>query len=119
MNVCTHIGKDGKNCRARPIKDTSLCYWHSPQMKQSNILASSKGGQNRRLQSAYGDTVELRTPHEVQEFLSNIINAVWTGKIPVQVGTSMGFLAKCWMEAYQKSDKAEDPFGLKRFSTSP
>ncbi len=119
MNTCTHIGKDGKNCHARPIKDTSLCYWHTPHMKQSNILASSKGGQNRRLQGAYGDTVELRTPREIQQFLSRVINAIWTGKIPVQVGTSMGFMTKCWLDAYKEAENDENSvnLGLGRFTS--
>lgn len=118
MNTCSHIGKDGQKCNSRPIKGTALCYWHTPQLKEANMLASSKGGQNRRLQGAYGDTVELRTPRDVQKFLSGVINAVWTGKIPVQVGTSMGFMTKCWLDAYKESEHDENDIklGLGRFA---
>lgn len=118
MNTCSYIGKDGQKCKARPVKGTTLCYWHTPQLKQSNMLASSKGGQNRRLQDVYGDTVKLNTPRDIQKFLSGVINAVWIGEVPVQVGNAMSFMTKCWLDAYRAADHDEnDPkFGLGRFT---
>lgn len=114
MNTCSYIGEDGQSCKARPVKGTALCYWHTPRLKQSRMLASSKGGQNRRLQDVYGSAVKLNTPRDVQKFLSGVINAVWTGKIPVQVGSSMSFMTKCWLDAYRAADVDENtirPFG--------
>ncbi len=118
MNTCSYIDEDGQSCKARPVKGTTLCYWHTPSLKQANILASSRGGQNRRLQDAYGSAVKLDTPRDVQKFLSGVINAVWTGKIPVQVGTSMSFMSKCWLDAYREADRDENEFkaGLGRFA---
>lgn len=118
MNSCSYIDENGHECKARPVKGTTLCYWHTPQLKQANILASSKGGQNRRLQDSYGEAVKLNNPRDVQRFLSGVINAVWTGKIPVQVGSSMSFMTKCWLEAYKVADNDENTpkLGLGRFS---
>ncbi len=65
------------------------------------MLASATGGQNRRLQAFYGDSTALNSASDATKFLATVINSVWTGKIPVQAGTSMGFLVRCWLDAYQ------------------
>lgn len=67
-------------------------------------MASVKGGQNRALQGVYGEEIRLSTPSDVRQFIGTVINGVWIGKLPVPVGTSMGFLAKCWLEAHSASE---------------
>ncbi len=101
---CAYIGNKGKLCKAKPIKSGKFCFWHTPGFKKTRLEASKNGGLNRRLQGAYGDAVILRTPFDTYGFLGDVINAVWTGKVPVQVGTSMGFLTRCWLDAYEASE---------------
>lgn len=102
--MCNFIKKDGANCNARPVKGSEYCFRHNKDLKEQVIQASRKGGLNRRLQGSYGDAVNLATPKDVTRFLGLVINNVWMGKIPVQVGTSMGFLTRCWLDAYDASD---------------
>lgn len=102
--MCKYIKSDGLNCKAKPIKGSEFCFRHNKDFKEQHIQASRKGGLNRRLQGSYGDAVRLTTPRDVTNFLGLVINNVWTGKIPVQVGTSMGFLSRCWLDAYDASD---------------
>lgn len=111
---CTYIDVRGKPCEAKPLKGSKFCFWHTPGLKETRLQASKQGGLNRRLQGVYGEAVELHKPRDIEQFLAQVLNAVWTGQMPVQAGTSIGFLAKCWLEAYQKADKEEDPFGLKK-----
>lgn len=109
---CTYIDKDSKPCEALPLKDSNLCYWHTPELKETRLQASKRGGLNRRLQGVYGDGVELNKPRDAERLLAKVVNAVWTGAIPVQTGTAMAFLTKCWLEAYKKADKDENPYSL-------
>lgn len=102
--MCKYIKNDGLNCKAKPVKGSEYCFRHNKDFKEQSIQASRKGGLNRRLQGAYGDSVKLTTPRDVTNFLGLVINKVWMGKIPVQVGTSMGFLSRCWLDAYDASD---------------
>lgn len=102
--MCKYIKSDGLKCKAKPVNGSEFCFRHNKDYKEQSMLASRKGGLNRRLQGAYGDSIRLTTPRDVTNFLGLVINNVWTGKIPVQVGTSMGFLSRCWLDAYDASD---------------
>lgn len=102
--MCKHVKTNGIQCQAKPVKGSEYCFRHNKDFKEQSIQASRKGGLNRRLQGAYGDSVKLATPRDVTNFLGLVINNVWTGKIPVQVGGSMGFLTRCWLDAYEASD---------------
>lgn len=103
-NKCSFIKPDGNLCQAKPVKDSSLCFRHNPSLREANLQASRRGGQNRALQGQYGQRVKLDTASDVKEFLSEVINRVWIGEVPVPVGTSMGFLVRCWLDAFEKSD---------------
>lgn len=102
--TCKALKWDKTPCEAQSLKNSSYCFRHDPKTKGAQLLASSKGGQNRRLQGQYGDPQILTSPRDIQDFISTVINSVWTGKIPVPVGTSLGFLSRCWLDAYEASD---------------
>lgn len=104
MNICAYISKQGKQCQAMPVKEGKYCYWHTNELKEDRLQASTKGGLNRRLQGSYGNAVRITTPKGITKFLGMVINDVWTGKVPVQVGTSMGFLTRCWLDSYEASE---------------
>lgn len=107
MAQCTFVNDQGKQCQAKPVNGGDYCFWHDPKQRGARTLASQKGGQNRRLQGTYGDPIEITKPRDVERFLAQIINAVWTGKMPVQAGTSMGFLTKCWLDAFKQAEDDE------------
>lgn len=98
---CSFVKTDKTLCNAKPVKGSSLCFRHNPLLQEAQLVASSKGGQNRRLQGVYGQGIALKTPDDIQSFLATVINGVWIGDIPVQVGSSMGFLTRCWLDAYE------------------
>lgn len=101
---CSFVKSDKSLCNAKPIKDSSLCFRHNPLFQEAQLVASSKGGQNRRLQGVYGQEITLSKPDDVKTFLGGVINAVWTGEAPVQVGSALGFLTRCWLDAYEASE---------------
>ena len=101
---CKKILSNNQQCRACAQHGKEYCFRHDPEAKEAGIMASSRGGQNRALQGVYGDPVTLDSPQDVKDFLAKVINAVWSKGVPVPVGGSMGFLSRCWLDAYDASD---------------
>lgn len=103
MIVCKKI-LNNRQCKAYAQKGKDFCFRHDPVQKENALIASQKGGENRQLRGVYGETIEMETPEDVKRFLGHVINAVWAEGVPVQVGTSLGFLTRCWLDAYESSD---------------
>lgn len=101
---CKKILNNNQQCNAFALKDNKVCFRHDSQNSGAKLVASSKGGQNRVLHGVYGTPVKLESPNDVKKFLGRVINAVWAEDVPVPVGSSMGFLARCWLDAYEASD---------------
>lgn len=101
---CKKILNNKQQCNAFAQKDNDFCFRHDTTGNEAKLVASSKGGQNRALQGFYGKSVILKTPEDVKKFLGQVINGVWSEGIPVPVGSSMGFLTRCWLDAYETSD---------------
>lgn len=101
---CQFIRSNKIKCQAFAQNNKKFCFRHDPTGNEAKLVASSKGGQNRALQGVYGTSVKLQTPEDVKRFLGRVINAVWAEGVPVPVGSSMGFLTRCWLDAYETSD---------------
>ena len=103
MSICIQVKANGAPCRARGMADKGYCFRHNPEAKEAALAASRRGGQNREPQTSYGSRIALKAPSDVTTLIEEVINAVWTGKAPVKVGTSIGFLARCWLDAHDAS----------------
>lgn len=101
---CKKIFNNKEQCRAFAQKNNNFCFRHDPSSSMAKLVASSKGGRNRALRGVYGVPVQIETPEDVKRFLGKVINAVWAESVPVPVGSSMGFLTRCWLDAYETSD---------------
>jgi hypothetical protein len=104
MNNCAFMKLNGNQCLAKPMKGYEFCFRHNPVFKDKQRTSSQQGGLNRRLQGSFGRRVELKSPNDIKTLLNEAINAVWTGLAPVQVGTSIGFLTRCWLDAYDRTE---------------
>lgn len=101
---CQMLIKDNQQCKAFAQKGKGFCFRHDPQQTGNALLASQKGGENRVLKGVYGEAVTIESPEDIKRFLGIVINCVWSDNVPVQVGSSMGFLARCWLDAYEASE---------------
>lgn len=101
---CKKILNNNQQCHAFAQKGQDYCFRHDPNNETLALQASRKGGENRTLQGVYGHEVSLDTPADVKLFLGQVINGVWTGLVPVPVGSSMGFLTRCWLDTYEVSN---------------
>lgn len=101
---CKHILSSDQPCRAFAQKDQEYCFRHDPNKIDSALEASRRGGENRALRGPYGQAIQLDTPEHIKQFLGQVINGIWAGQVPVPVGSSMGFLSRCWLDAYETSN---------------
>src|SRR5450759_522582 len=46
--ACTHQSPEGRACRATPLRDATLCFWHSPDTADELAEARRMGGLHRR-----------------------------------------------------------------------
>ena len=106
--ICKVIKPDGIPCQANAIENSDYCFSHNPEYSEQKQLAVTKGGLNRKHYEVYGESVEINTPLDIRKMLSEVINGVWTGKIPSnQPANTIGFLSRCWLDANEQSDIAD------------
>ncbi len=70
--ACHFIHADGRVCRAPPLKERRLCYWHDPATKEDAVAAAKLGGARRRKDQAVAaayDIAGVRSLHDVRRIL--------------------------------------------------
>ena len=107
MTKCSFIKDSGEQCGANSHGDGEFCYRHDPEVREVAIEASRRGGMNRALQVVCGAPVEVKTAADVTSLLGKVINGVWAGEIPAQLGSAIGFLSNCWLKAYEYTEIEE------------
>jgi hypothetical protein len=105
---CTYIKTSGEECNANATSNSNYCFTHNPEYAEQKALAVQRGGANRKHYEAYGEAVTLETPKDIKVLLSKVINGVWTGNIPSTApANTIGFLARCFLDAHEDSDLEE------------
>lgn len=105
---CRAVKLDGTKCKANSMQKSYFCFRHNKTAKQEATQASSYGGQARRQYTQLGSPKRLRTPKDIQHLMASAINCLWTGKMPANnPAGSLGYLAKIFLEAYEKSELEE------------
>lgn len=101
---CQYLKPDRTKCRANHINNSSFCFRHDPNKQEERMLASRKGGQNRALKGDWGERIVLTSPKDATYLMGEVINKVWTGEAPTQLGSSMGFMIRVWLDCYEASE---------------
>ena len=101
---CTFIRTNKQQCRAPCMTGTKLCFRHSPDRVKQALEASQTGGTNRSPSVAFQEVITLKTTKDIQKLIGKVINGVWQGKVPIKVGSTIGFLTRCWLDAYEKAE---------------
>jgi len=102
---CKFTKPSGEQCKANATKGSDCCFTHNPAYAEEKALAVTKGGLNRRLRVVYGETLKLQTPKDIKRLLAETINKVWLGEMPSnQPANSIGFLARCFLDAHEASE---------------
>ncbi len=102
--LCAYIKANKERCKAHKLISSEFCFRHDPNCVQKAQQASQDGGINRSPSVAFQEEFRLKTTKDIQKLLSKVINGVWQGKVPIKVGSSIGFLTRCWLDAYEKAE---------------
>ena len=57
--TCTFRKSSGEQCRARPMHDNSLCFWHDPEFAAEAAEARRHGGLRRRRDETLAGAYEV------------------------------------------------------------
>lgn len=105
---CKTVKANGEKCKANALLQSNFCFRHDKNAKNEANRASVVGGQARRQYTRLGDSTRLRTPKDIQNLMARAINSLWTGKMPASnPAGSLGYLAKIFLEAYEKNELEE------------
>ena len=106
---CTKTLDNGNQCQAHPVRGKKYCFRHEPSMTTKAQQASINGGTRRKvLHQRYGDAIEIQTPDDIKRLLADTINSVWQGDCPSNSpANTIGFLARCWLDAHDKTTLEE------------
>ena len=69
---CAFRKPDGTACRAKPLHNIDLCFWHDPEHKEEDDKARQLGGQRRRRESTLAgayDVEGLTSTGEIRRLL--------------------------------------------------
>lgn len=112
---CKCIKSSGEVCKAHPISGSDFCFWHDPEIKESEKhISRSRGGKlNKHINADQKKTSPLRLKEikDVTRLLGETINTLrkelyctdsLTAK--VKIANSLGFLSGHLLNALEKSD---------------
>ena len=104
--ICKAYKTDGTPCNANATSNNEYCFSHNPEYAQEKLEAVQKGGYaSRKYLLDNDEEVVLNDAADAKVFLGRVINGVWRGEIPATpVGTALGFLIRCFLDAHDKAD---------------
>jgi hypothetical protein len=112
---CKYIKSNKEQCQAQAIHNSEYCFRHDQSKKVLQLAASQKGGEARKLVQVYGEAIKIETPQDIKVLLGLVIKGVWEGRIPAgQPANTIGFLARCFLDAYEKSELEERLLNLEK-----
>lgn len=78
---------------------------HDPTKAQERSIAVTKGGKAPKRFLLNNEKVNLENASDAKQFLSKVINGVWSGEIPATpVANTLGFLVRCFLDAHEKAE---------------
>ncbi|MFC1627456.1 hypothetical protein ACFL18_02810 [Patescibacteria group bacterium] len=102
---CKFIKSGGSKCQANSMRGSDYCFSHNPDTKTEKRLAVLKGGLANKKSYLGFEPVEVKTLEDIKSLLSKTINWVVTGQVHCNnPAGSIGFLARCFLDVYEKTE---------------
>lgn len=107
MATCQAVRSNGRPCGAPALRGGSLCFWHSPEARETRALARKLGGLRRR-RGREAVSVELRTPGDVVALLAAELAALLS-RVEAGEGRAraVGALCSVALKALEQGDFEE------------
>ncbi len=105
---CAYLKEDGGRCRAKPLHDSTFCFFHDPETAAKRDAARKAGGVERSRRAAVlpADTPDrpLTTAAEVGRLLADTINQTLRGQVDPRVSNNIGYLAGILVKVLAQTD---------------
>lgn len=87
---CQAKNKDGRPCKARPLKDSDFCRIHDPRpaVKAAVKASNSKGGRRATIVGEWM-RIEIKDSDSLRTFLNEVLNQVAGGKMPAKTSYAL------------------------------
>lgn len=103
---CSAAARDGRPCRARPVKGTDRCVLHTPARASAVHEAGGRARAAKVLSEVEAATIQLADQKAVPASVEFLAQAVLTGRVDAHIGSTVGYLASIAVRAADSADLA-------------
>lgn len=102
---CIHVKKNGMTCRAEAMSESSMCYFHNPDVEGKRKLTQSKGGRNNRTIKSFDLSINQNIKAEdVITIICRTMIELSLGKISPKTANTINGLSKSLLVAIKASE---------------
>ncbi len=103
---CTFTKSNGETCKANAMKNSSYCWYHSPEVSHyEKKYISSIGGKNKLKLIPLGlPEIIVNDSRDVPPLLVDTIQHLRKAEIDIRLGTAIGYLSNVLLKAYEVAD---------------
>ena len=111
VRQCRGINASRTPCLALPMSGSDYCFTHDPNIVEQRQEAHRRGGANSRavspeVQEDWKD-IRIKTPADLQRFLSKVLNLTASGQIPSHCANALGVLSNAWSKCYEVAELSD------------
>jgi hypothetical protein len=109
---CKHAKKNGKPCRAPPLKDSDFCLAHDPRPEIRAKLAksSSAGGEAKAAKdSIQWDRIEVTDRESLRKFVDQVVDQVARGKMQPKISYALAPHLTLLVKLFEPTDADPAP----------
>ena len=99
--TCAASNKEGEQCGVAPLRDGSLCFWHSPDHADEAAAARKLGGQRRRRESTLSGAYEIG-PLDTVGGIRRVLEIVTYDGLGMEISVARGRLLIAAMQTLTK-----------------
>jgi hypothetical protein len=114
---CSHIGEDGIQCKAAPMRRKQYCFFHDPAMKTKRLAASRDGGLKRGQRTLaslrlppdmFTKRLEFHTYADIAELLRRVMVGLCDGSVNPLLASIVEQLVKTMLQARRRAEHDHD-----------
>lgn len=107
MVECLYIKKNGERCKAKALRNSKYCFYHSRDKDtiKTRKEAQRRGGRNNgRTYEPATEEISVKSMVDVVSLMENTINDVRMHRMDIRRANSIGFLVNIVVKAIEKKD---------------
>ena len=102
--TCSHVKVSGQRCLAARLRDSDLCFWHSPEVVTQRLEARRRGGLNRFGPRGEPGEYVISTPADILTVLEAALNDCWALPNTQGRARTIGFLCGVLLRGFEVSE---------------